>query len=101
MMHPNWIPAVTIAVHLHRNLGGYVLVTSDYKPSTRTICVGLDTGIKTGLPFLITAPLLLNEWIGDALLEKYDDAAFKIYFPGTRNIVFHKKIMILPILVLT
>merc|ERR1740124_501408 len=41
--------------------------------------------------FLINAPLFLNEWIGDVLLEKDDDAAFKNCFPGIRNIVVHGK----------
>jgi len=87
----NLNPAVTMAAHLHRSFGSNILVTSDYKPSVGTIFVGLDTGIKTGLPFLINAPLFLHEWLGDVLLENDDDQAFKNTFPGIRNVTIRVK----------
>ena len=44
----NLIPALTIAAHIHCDSAEK---QSDYKAADGSIFVGLDTGIKTGLPF--------------------------------------------------
>ena len=86
----NLIPTVTIAAHLDRSCN-FISQTVDYEPPNGTIFVGFDTGIKTGLPFLINAPLFLHEWLGTVLLERDDEIEFKNTFPGIRDIVVTDK----------
>lgn len=87
----NLLPLVSTAAHLNRNISTSDLNTSDYKAAEGTIFVGLPTGIETGLPFHINAPLFLHEWSGEVLLEKEDDDEFKIAFPGIRNVTIFDK----------
>ncbi len=85
------LPLVTLAAHVHRSPSTPELNTLEYKPAEGCVFVGLPTGMKTGLPFHINAPLFLHEWTGDVLLEKEDDDEFKAAFPGTRNITIVDK----------
>lgn len=80
----NLIPTLSIATHIYRNNGKSPMVSLN--PPKGTIFVGFDTGIDTGLPFNINAPLFLHEWNGSVLLEEDDDAEFRDTFPGIRNV---------------
>ena len=80
------LPLVSIAAHIHRNPATPELNTMEYKPAAGCIFVGLPTGIETGLPFHINAPLFLHEWTGNVMLERDDDNEFKLAFPNIRNV---------------
>uniref|UniRef100_A0A7S3QAL4 Uncharacterized protein n=1 Tax=Chaetoceros debilis TaxID=122233 RepID=A0A7S3QAL4_9STRA len=84
------IPTVGIAAHLDRSCG-QTPATSDFNLPKGKIFVGFDTGIQTGLPFHINAPLFMHEWLGTVLLGSEDDLEFKSAFPGIRNIVITDK----------
>ena len=86
----NLVPTVSLAAHLHRS-GSPLPEISTYATPEETLYVGFDTGIRTGLPFIINAPLFLHEWSGDVLLSPTDDEAFKSSFPGIRNIILKDK----------
>lgn len=86
----NLIPTVSIAAHLDRSCAS-VSQTVEYKPPDGTIFVGYDTGVKTGLPFIINVPIFLHEWKGSVLLQKEDDIEFQNTFPGIRNVVITDK----------
>uniref|UniRef100_A0A7S2UD61 U-box domain-containing protein n=1 Tax=Attheya septentrionalis TaxID=420275 RepID=A0A7S2UD61_9STRA len=77
------IPAITISAHVHSTHGSS---TTEFELPKGTLFIGLDTGISTGLPFNINAPLFLHELTGSVLLEKDDDADFRKLFPGIRNV---------------
>ena len=81
----NLLPACTLAVHIHRSMQTDNDI-SKYSLPEGTIFVGLDTGIKTGLPFFINLPLFLHEWSGNILLEKDDDNDFRKEFEDIRNV---------------
>ena len=88
----NLIPTVTIAAHVNRSTtSDSVSKTSEYEPPDGTIFVGFDTGLKTGLPFLINAPLYLHEWTGTVLLNGDDDIEYQTTFPSIRNVVITDK----------
>jgi len=81
----NLIPTLSISTHIRRSIGKSPSEVS-FNPPKGTIFVGFDTGIETGLPFNINAPLFLHEWNGSVLLEDDDDAEFRATFPGIRNV---------------
>jgi len=87
------IPVVTLAAHVNRVNEGVQNNSSitEYSPPVGTIFVGMDTGIKTGLPYDINAPLFLHEWLGSVLMTQDDDAEFKAKFPGIRNVMIDSK----------
>jgi sacsin len=85
------LPMVSIAAHLHRNHATPQLNTRNFEPAEGHVFVGLPTGIKTGLPFHINAPLFLHEWTGDIILGKEDDIEFQKAFPGIRNVTIFDK----------
>eukprot|EP00957_Ditylum_brightwellii_P025740 1947477-Ditylum_brightwellii.AAC.1 len=74
------IPAVTLAVHIHSSPGQ----NRSFKPPKGSIFVGLDTGIKTGLPFYLNAPLFQHETRRNLLLQNDDDEEFRKMNPGIR-----------------
>ena len=84
----NLIPSVTIAAHMHSDS---FADETNYKPAEGSIFVGLDTGIKTGLPFFINAPFFRHEWFGSMLLTKEDDEEFRMTFKGIRDVVIPDK----------
>ena len=55
-----------------------------FSPSNKHIMVVMMTGISTGLPFFINAPLFLHEFKGTILLKNSDDADMREQFPRTR-----------------
>ncbi len=75
------MPILRVAAHIHRSVGGS---SSPFKPEAGTLFVGLDTGIKTGLPLLINAPLFLHELNRSILLDPRDDADVRSLFPSIR-----------------
>lgn len=83
----NIIPVVTIAFHLNRAAPSLESQSSEYKVPTGSLFIGFDTGIKTGLPFILNAPLFLHEWSGEILFDAEDDLDFKEAFPGIRNVL--------------
>ena len=86
----NLIPTVSIATHLDRSHNSRSLL-AEFDPPQGTLFVGFDTGIQTGLPFFINAPLFLHEMHGSVLLQQEDDSEFKATFPGIRNVVITDK----------
>jgi len=82
----NIIPVVTIAFHLNR-APTLESQSSEYKVPTGSLFIGFDTGIETGLPFILNAPLFLHEWSGGILFDAEDDLDFKEAFPGIRNVL--------------
>ena len=82
----NLIPAVSLAAHVHSIQGNKVLTTADFTPPKGTLFVGLDTGINTGLPFALNAPLFLHELTGDVMLKGDDDKNLKGMCTGMRNV---------------
>jgi sacsin len=79
-------PVVSLAYHLNRaSLSEQA--SSKYEVPVGTLFSGFDTGIKTGLPFIINAPLFLHEWTGNLLFDAEDDLDFKEAFPGIRNVI--------------
>ncbi len=83
----NLLPLVSTAAHIDRSPSTPDCNTKDYEAAEGTVFVGLPTGILTGLPFHINAPLFLHEWSGDVILDKDDDNEFKLAFPGIRNVM--------------
>jgi len=81
------IPAVTLAVHIHSSPGQ----NRSFKPPKGSIFVGLDTGIKTGLPFYLNAPLFQHETRRNLLLQNDDDEEFRKMNPGIRTVVVEGK----------
>lgn len=82
----NIIPVVSLAFHLNRSPLSES-ISSEYDIPVGSLFVGFDTGIKTGLPFSINAPLFLHEWTGNLLFDVEDDLDFKDAFPGIRNVL--------------
>ncbi len=85
------LPLVSLAAHVCRAPTSEHVDTTEYKPAEGTVFVGLPTGIQTGLPFHINAPLFLHEWTGVILTDKHDDGDFQATFPGIRNVTIADK----------
>ena len=69
------LPLVSLAARIHQNDNNIKNSHQSVDFSSLeegTLFLGLDTGISTGLPFLINAPLFLHEFKGTLLLRSND-----------------------------
>lgn len=77
------LPSVGLAAHIQRRIDGSIV---DFVPSEGTLFCGFDSGIKTGLPFHVNAPIFFHELKGTTLLQHNDDSDFQQLFPWARMI---------------
>jgi hypothetical protein len=75
-------PLLRMAAHVHRSVGGRSV---KFSPLAGTLFVGMDTGIRTGLPVMLNAPLFLHELSQSVLLDPRDDADVRELFPRIRE----------------
>ena len=85
------VPTVSLAAHIHRNDPEEDRNIVKFDCPKGSIFVGLDTCIKTGLPFLLNAPVFLHERSGYVMLEKDDDKKLRQQYPSIRNVKVNSK----------
>ena len=86
----NCLPVLRVSAHMHRAElapGEPGAKASQFKPRPGRLFVGgLDTGLETGLPVNICAPIFLHELSRGVLLNPRDDADLRTIFPKIRVI---------------
>ncbi|GMH69495.1 hypothetical protein TrRE_jg392, partial [Triparma retinervis] len=80
----NIFPLLRVSAHVHRSVAG-VDTSTKFRPKPGRVFVGgLDTGLETGLPINICAPLFLHEFNRRLMLDPRDDSDVRNVFPRIR-----------------
>ena len=81
----NIFPLLRVSAHVHRSMTGLLDTSTKFRPKPGRLFVGgLDTGLETGLPINICAPLFLHEFNRRLLLDPRDDSDVRNIFPRIR-----------------
>jgi len=75
------LPSIGLAAHVKRLSSGSV---EDFIPCEGSLFCGFDSGLKTGLPFSINAPIFFHELKGSVILSHSDDLDIQTLFPWVR-----------------